>query len=348
MSGHETLSAETGAPENTHWSEQSEQASRYWHVRLLLLLVKYLPMIIVRILTFPVALSYFIAAKRVREVSRLYLERAVNSINRDGQGNGRRLRVNVFKHSHAFALTVVEKVEAWGGKVLLNRIHFQEDDITGLKETLEKRKGALLICSHLGNAELLRALADFNRTGVSRNIPVTSIVDFTVTAYFNRMLREVNPGSMMHIISADDIGPGTIIMLQERLAAGELVVIAGDRTSANTRDKYFLFPFLGDDAPFGYGSFFLAALLDAPTYFVFALRQKDVSLSSQYNMYVHKSPVSFDCSRREREARIKETARLFAADLERHCKQHPYQWYNFYDFWAQPLTPAKLHAKETT
>jgi predicted LPLAT superfamily acyltransferase len=162
------------------------------------------------------------------------------------------------------------------------------------------------------------------------------------------MLHELNSNSMMHIISVADIDPGTIILLQERISAGELVVIAGDRTSANTRNKYWVLPFLGDDAGFGYGPFFLAALLDAPAYFVFALRQKDVSLSSQYNMYVHKSPVSFDCPRRERDMRIKETARLFAADLEAYCKQHPYQWYNFYDFWARSEPPVKMPAKETT
>jgi predicted LPLAT superfamily acyltransferase len=344
------MSAEINAAKNTHWSEQPEQASRYWHVRLLLILVKCLPMIIVYILTFPVALSYFIVSKKSREASRSYLKKAASFINRDGQ---KMLKANSLKHFHAFALTVVEKVEAWGGKVLFRRIHFQEDDIADLIKRLETGEGALLICSHLGNAELLRALADFNRTGVSRKIPVTSIVDFKVSAYFNNMLRELNPDSMTHIIGADDIGPDAAILLQERISAGELVVIAGDRTSANTRNKYFLFPFLGYDAPFGYGPFFLAALLDAPTFFVFALRRKDVSLSSQYNMYVHKSPVSFDCPRRERDARIEETARLFAADLERHCAQHPYQWYNFYDFWAQPESAngidggAERHAKET-
>jgi predicted LPLAT superfamily acyltransferase len=194
----------------------------------------------------------------------------------------------------------------------------------------------------LGNAELLRGLATFNRTGVSREVPVTSIVDFSVTAYFNRMLRELNPNSVLRVISANDIGPDTVIMLQERLAAGELVVIAGDRTSANTRDKYFLFPFLGEDAPFAYGPFFLASLLDVPTYFVFALRRGDTSLASRYDMHVLRSAVSFECSRRERAGRVEELARSFAEKLEYYCKRHPYQWYNFYDFWAKPEKPAKV------
>ncbi|MDR2486022.1 MAG: hypothetical protein LBD55_11610 [Treponema sp.] len=317
-----------------HWSEQQEQASCYWHVRLLLILFKCLPMIVVRILTLPVAVSYFIVSKKSRAVSKDFLKK-VSGILAAEQGKQKRA-LHPFKHFHAFSLTVVEKVEAWGGKVAFDRIHFQDDDIGDLIAALEQGKGALLICSHLGNAELLRGLAGFNRTGVSRNVPVTSITDFSVAPYFGRMLEELNPESMLHIISANDFGPETVIRLQDRIAAGELVVIAGDRTSAHTRNKYFRFPFLGENAPFAMGPFYLAAILNAPAYFVFALRQKDVSLSSQYNMHVHKSPISFDCPRKERNLRIEELARLFACRLEYYCKQHPYQWYNFYDFWAKP------------
>jgi predicted LPLAT superfamily acyltransferase len=249
---------------------------------------------------------------------------------------GKKVSLRPLKHILACSLTLVEKVEAWGGKVLFDRVHFQEDDIGDLVAGLEKGQGALLICSHLGNSELLRALADYNRTGVSRNIPVTSIVDFSVTALFNRMIRELNPQSAARVISAKDFGPDTVILLLDRIKAGELVVIAGDRTPVNTGNKNIPIFFLNEYTSFPRGPFLLAALLNAPTYFVFALRRGDLSLSAQYDMHVHKSALSFDCSRRDRENRTKELARLFAEKLEYYCKQHPYQWYNFYDFWASP------------
>jgi predicted LPLAT superfamily acyltransferase len=182
--------------------------------------------------------------------------------------------------------------------------------------------------------EFIRALAGLNRTGVSREIPVNAIVDFGVSAHFNRMLTELNPQSMTHLIGAKDMGPETVILLQERLAAGELVVIAGDRTSGSEGSRFLSLPFLGEEAPFPYGPFFLASLFGVPVYFVFALRRKDLSLSSAYVMHIHKSGVSFDCPRREREGRIRELASLFVRRLEQYCKEHPYQWYNFYDFWG--------------
>ncbi|MDR1277354.1 MAG: hypothetical protein LBK02_01235 [Treponema sp.] len=315
-----------------HWSEQKEQSAGYWHIRLLLVMFRSFPVILLRLAACPVALVYWVFSKTARNSSRIFLDQAAACFEREGK----KFTPRVFRHILAFSLTVVEKVEAWGGKVQLERVRFQDDDIGDLMDRLERKEGALLICSHLGNAELLRGLASFNRTGLSREIPVTSIVDFSVTAYFNRMLKELNHHLDLRVIGAGDIGPDTIILLQERLEQGGLVVIAGDRTSAKTRDRYFLLPFLGREAPFAYGSFFLAALLNVPAYFVFALRRGDISLSSRYDMHVHKNGISFDCPRREREGRVEELARSFAEYLEYYCKRHPYQWYNFYDFWNLP------------
>jgi predicted LPLAT superfamily acyltransferase len=316
-----------------HWSKQKEAAAGYWHVKLILIMFRFFPVIILRLVAFPVGFFYFLLSKRAREKSGQYLDRVAASLKAGAGRSG--FRASRLSHILAFALSLVEKVESWGGKVSFRRIRFQDDDIGELIERLEGGKGAFLISSHLGNMEFIRGLAGLNRTGVSREIPVNAIVDFSVTAHFNRMLTELNPQSMTHLISAKETGPETVILLQERLAAGELVVIAGDRTSGSESSRSLPLPFFGEEAAFPYGPFFLASLLGVPVYFVFALRQKDISLFSPYVMHIHKSGVSFDCPRREREERIKELARRFVHRLEQYCKEHPCQWYNFYDFWGR-------------
>lgn len=313
---------------DSHWSRKREAAAGYWHVRLMLIFFRLLPVIFLRLIAFPVGLCYFLFSKQAREQSRQYLRHLDPAKKRPS-----------LPHILAFALALVEKVEAWGGKVSFRRIHFQDDHIGELAARLEKGEGAFLISSHLGNMEFIRALAGFNRTGITRDIPVNAIVDFSVSAHFNRMLEELNPRSMTRLVNARDMGPETLILLRERLAAGELVVIAGDRTSPNAESRRLCLPFLGETASFPYGPFFLAALMEVPAYAVFALRQKDLSLASRYVMHIHRAPVSFNGPRREREDRIRELARWFVSLLERYCKGHPYQWYNFYDFWAP--TPAE-------
>jgi predicted LPLAT superfamily acyltransferase len=319
----------------THWSKHKEEAAGYGPIKLMLLIFRFFPVMVMRLIAFPVGFFYFICSKRAREESARYLERVGSALQRDG----RPFRPCRLVHILSFALALVEKVESWGGKVSFKRVRFQEDDSGDLIDRLERGEGALLISSHLGNMELLRALAGLNRTGVSREIPVTAIVDFSVTAHFNRMLRELNPQSLTHLISANNIGPETVILLQDRLAAGELAAIAGDRTSAHTGQKGFQLPFLLGEAPFPYGPFFLAALLNVPIYSIFGLRRRELSLLPQYTIHIRRSPVSFDCSRQERGGRIEALARWFVSQLEGYCKEHPYQWYNFYDFWAQPALP---------
>ncbi|MDR2247660.1 MAG: hypothetical protein LBE17_13480 [Treponema sp.] len=324
----------SGEARRAHWSEYREETAGYWHVKLILIFFKVFPVVLLRVIALGVSFFYYVFSERARSESRRYLERI--DVQRRCSGGAGQKPLYPLAHIAAFSLSLIEKVEAWGGKALFNRVRFQEDDIGELIEGLEAGRGALLLTSHLGNIEFIRALAGFSRTGVSRNIPVTVLVDFSVTGHFNRMIRELNPESWIQIVNVNEVGPGTVILLQERIARGELVAIAGDRTSANTRNKYFHLPFLGREAPFAYGSFLLAALLNAPSYFVFALRQNDLSLDSRYNMHIHKVPIGFDCSRKEREQRMEQLARQFAGWLEHYCMLHPYQWYNFYDFWAEP------------
>jgi predicted LPLAT superfamily acyltransferase len=309
----------------SHWSSRREAAAGYWNVRLMLTVFRLLPVVFLRLIAFPVGFCYFLFSKSARGFSRLYLRRVSPG-----------LEISSLSHILAFSLALVEKVEAWGGKASFKRIHFQPDDAGDLLARLERGEGAFLLSSHLGNMEFIRALAGFNRTGVSREIQVNAIVDFSVTAHFNRMLKELNPHSTLRLINARNMGPETVISLEERLAAGELVVIAADRTAATTDSRFLSLDFLGAEAPFPYGPFFLAALTKAQVYSVFALRQKDVSLFSRYDMHVHKSSFSFDCPRHEREQRIRALARWFSSLLEGYCKEHPRQWYNFFDFWHTP------------
>jgi predicted LPLAT superfamily acyltransferase len=239
------------------------------------------------------------------------------------------------RHFIAFSLTLTEKLQTWGGKFPFKYINFQDDDIGELIDDMENGRGTFLIASHLGNTELLRGLVSFNRTGVARKVPVTAIFDTKVNKHFTRMMNELNPQSSLDIISAQDIGPQTIILLEERLAAGEIVSSTGDRTSAKKKKKKLMIPFLGEEAPFSSGTFYMAALLKAPVYFIIALRRGDLTLIPHYDMHVHKSSISFGGGKKERQTQTAELLQSYAALLENYCKEKPFQWYNFYNFWAK-------------
>ena len=319
-----------------HWTKKKELASGYWHLKLLLVLFNIFPVIILRLIAFPVGFFYFLFSKNARTESNRFLQKAAPFVTPDIQKKCLS-PLGPLRHIISFSLNLIEKIQSWGGKFKFKNIHFQNDDIEKFKRDLEEKRGVFLITSHLGNSELLRGLVSFDRTGVSRKIPIAGIIETKITVNFNRMLKELNPQFTMDIVNSNEIGPQTAVLFEETLSAGGIVTIAGDRTAVNKIEKNFLIPFLGEDALLSPGAFNMAALLKAPVYFVFGLRNRALSLRPHYNMYVYKSPLNFDCPRKERLERSKELARSFAELLESYCKKEPFQWYNFYDFWEKEV-----------
>jgi predicted LPLAT superfamily acyltransferase len=41
-------------------------------------------------------------------------------------------------------------------------------------------------------------------------------------------------------------------------------------------------------------------------------------------------------SRAERDQRVREAVKRYAARLEHYCREAPDNWFNFHDFWARP------------
>ena len=319
---------------SAHWSQQNEQAAGYWQLKFLLVLFKILPVLVLRIIAFPVGFFYFFFSKRGRTESRRFLQNAAAFIEDPKTAKKCRSPFGALRHIISFSLSLIEKIQSWAGRYSFKNIHFQDDDVSDLIGRLEEGKGAFLLCSHLGNTEFLRGLLNFGRTGVSRNVHITAIMDKKVTAYFTRMLKELNPQSDMDIVGAEEIGPETAVIIEERLASGGLVAIAGDRTAAGT-GKNIMIPFLGKEAPFPSGAFYLVSMMHAPVYFVFGLRRGDLSVMPEYDMYVHKSHVPPASTRKEKIEGASLLARSYAALLESYCKKQPFQWYNFFDFWQE-------------
>ncbi|MCL2243332.1 MAG: hypothetical protein FWC03_02560 [Treponema sp.] len=316
-----------------HWSEHREEAAGYWQLKFLLILFWSLPVVVLGIIAFPVGFFYFLFSRRGRTESSRFLQKAALLVDDPKLEKKCRSRFGPLRHIISFSLSVLEKLQAWGGKFSFNDIYFQDDDIKELISGLEAGKGAILLFSHLGNAMLLQGLLNLGRTGVSRKIPVTAIMDMKVNPNFSRILNELNPRANMELIFPEDIGSQTAVLLEERIASGGLVLSAADRTSVDGRN--IMIPFLGKEAPFSYGIFYLMSLLKAPVYFVFGLRRGDLSIKPKYNMHVHKSPLSFDCQRSERIKRTSLLAFSFVELLEKYSKAHPFQWYNFHDFWME-------------
>jgi len=318
-----------------HWSEQKEKSGGYWQLKFMLAAYRFIGIVRLKRLIHAVVVVFYLVSPAARRVSFNFLQRVAERSGRPMPGNRA-----VYQHLYSFACSLLEKVSGWSGGMKLSELEVKTDEVWELVAQLTAKKGAVVLCSHMGNIELMRALAQMEVGPLLPDFAITSIVEFSGTAHFNRMLAEANPESMVRLVSANDMGPDTIIMLKDRISAGELVIIAGDRTAASNRGKTVKVSFLDHPAFFPQGAFVLASLMEAPVYCMFAVREDDLNSASRYGFYVWKSSVDFTGSRRERMAKIQVLVQEYVGHLEKLCTEHPYQWYNFFDFWKNPVTTA--------
>ena len=315
--------------EHEHWSKSLEVVKTNKPLKFTLLLIKFLPAFLVHAIVFPVSFFFFICAKNARQHV-LDFQKQMQKYT----DNAAPKQLNAYLTILSFALSVVEKMEGWLGKIKYENLIRHDDSLQELISQLERGKGAFLIGSHLGNIELMRSLSSFCETGVSKKISVTTIMSMKVTSQFNNTLKEINPEVVTNVIDPDTIGPETIFALQNEVENGGLVVITGDRTSAHGGKHTIKHNFLGKTAEFPYGVFLIATLLKAPVYFVFGIRTKSAAIFPKNNIFVEKSSIDFSsCTGRDARAKIPELCGEYASTLEKYCIKYPNQWYNFFDFW---------------
>jgi predicted LPLAT superfamily acyltransferase len=275
----------------------------------------------------PIVLYFLLTGRAARAASRAYfthLEQAAA-----GRRTPRPGWRSTYRQMLAFAQSGLDKLAAWSGRITSKDVLF--DDTFAFKALVASRRGALVIGAHLGNLEMIRALA--LRTGHAK---VTAIVYTQHAKRFNWVLSSVNSEFEKCLVQVSDFGPQTSMMMQERIEAGELLVIVGDRVPARDAGRTIDVPFLGGKAPFAQGPYVLAHALGCPVYLCFCLRERGVRGRHLYRLHLEQFAERIDLPRRERAQNIAAWAERYARRLEHYCRMAPYQWFNFFDFWAPP------------
>lgn len=304
--------------EASHWAAMAERGS-YWGLQFLLAVYRLCGRRACLLAMRPVVLYFFLAGAERRKASLDFLAR-VRALKGEPAPTWR----DGFRHYFDFATKALDTFVGWARPQ-----HVGPVEVVGGEAAspyLDGRRGALLIVSHLGNAEIARAaLAGL----VGR--PVHVLMHTVQARRYNAILRSVMPDAGANVIEVTDIGVDTAIALSERIDRGEWLVIAGDRIPVMSHGRVSEAMFLGQPAPFSQGPYILAALLNCPVLTLFCLREGD-----GHRAYFEKFADEVVLPRKARAEALAGYAALYAQRLERHCLQQPLQWYNFYDFWAAP------------
>lgn len=146
---------------------------------------------------------------------------------------------------------------------------------------------------------------------------------------YARLLERFRPAAAINTLQVTEVDPATIMALQARIESGGWIAIAGDRIPVQGDSRTSRVPFLGMAARFPQGPYLLAHFLDCPVYLMFCLRER-----GQYRLYFERFAERISLPRGGREEALAEWAGRYARRLEAFCLRDPFQWYNFFDFWA--------------
>jgi predicted LPLAT superfamily acyltransferase len=298
----------------SHWSGLRERGA-LWGLRFTAAVYRLLGRRACQALLVPVVAYFygFVAGREQRQGSRAFLARAL------GRQPGFR---DGYRHFFSFATGALDTFAAWVGGLPAGTVEPENAEI--LERIVADPRGALIVISHLGNVDLARALLD-PRT---RN-RLTLLVHTRHAANYNRLLREFRAESGLNMIQVAEVGPDTAIDLKERAERGEWIVIAGDRTPVSGQGRVSSAAFMGSEADFSDGPWILGSLLECPVYLMFCLRQ-----GRRYRLIMEPFAERIILPRAERKEALRDCVARYAMRLEHHARAVPYQWFNFFDFWA--------------
>lgn len=273
------------------------------------------------LLLYPVAAYFTLKARSERQASMQYLDRVL------GPARGLRRWWRTYRHFLAYARAYLE------GAMLgiLGRDVFETEHVgvEHMRAMGASKAGGVLVTAHLGNWEMSSGLLK-DVHGLGNVVLVMFRSDAEELQRFVESVHSKRP----RVIA---VGEGDLAALDilRAVRGGELVAMQGDRT-VDVRDVKV--PFFGHEARWPVGPWVIAALTGAPVLWGFAVR-----LGRRHYRFIADPPrtLRFDPSR-PKDEQLREWVRAYVARVEEVLREHPYQWFNFFDFWAaEPKTPAK-------
>lgn len=281
-----------------------------------------------RLILHPVIAYFFLTNSAVRRASHQFLTRVhKNPTGKNAFHHAPDWR-DVYWHLISFGDATLDKMAAWIGEINATNVTYQ--NLSLFEDMLRSGRGGLLIASHLGNAEVSRALG-----ALVAGQKINVLVHTKHSENFNRVMRQINPKSTVDLIQVTDVDPAVAMMLNEKISNGEFVVIVGDRTpvvrnNQQSAPRVTWAPFLGQLAPFPQGPFILAGLLKCPVLTMFCLKRE-----GRYHIIFESFADHIDVPRKTRESALEHWITRYAARLESYCLTDPFQWFNYFDFWLQ-------------
>ncbi|HET7795047.1 MAG TPA: acyl-CoA synthetase [Rhizobacter sp.] len=301
------------------WVAERER-SNLWALRLIRWIALTAGRSLTRGLLHPITLYFLVANGTARRASRSYLSRALQ---RPAS------LADVYRHIHCFASTILDRIFFLQERFDCFEVRITDGDL--IHVPLAEGEGIIAAGAHLGSFEALRADAQ------SRGERITMLMYEDNARLINATLAAVAPAASLHTIALGR--PGAMLALRQWLTEGGIAGLLADRTlpAQSGRSRTLQLDFLGRPAPFSDGPFRLAAMLRRRMIFVAGLYHGGKRYELRFAELADFRQLGPE-QRAEADQLVQDALRRYVELLNVLCRESPYNWFNFYDFWADDAT----------
>ena len=292
-----------------HWQAQPERGNAFG-LAILFTAARFAGRGVTRALMAFLVVYLLLTGRTARHASRDYLARVL------GRAPGWR---ELWRHYWCFASCALDRVFLLSG----SRAVTVEIDPTAPVLEAAQRGGALLIVSHFGSFEAMRA------PGTQQaKLPLAIVMDRAHGAAFNAVMERAAPEFAAQVIDAAQAPTTLVLKLREALAAGKLVGLMADRARGD--EATVTVDGLGAPARLPLGPWQLAIALRCPVILGFAAYEGGARYRAHFELF----DAGAGAARGERSAAAAAAAQRYANRLAEQLCRHPYNWGNFYRFWS--------------
>ncbi|MBF0263676.1 MAG: lipid A biosynthesis acyltransferase [Gammaproteobacteria bacterium] len=294
------------------WKETEDRGSSFM-INLIIWIILHLGRRVGRLFLYPIVF-YFVISSKTRRYSRAYLQR-----NFTYAGKSSPNIIDIFRHYYAFSNMLLDRVYFLTGKSKAFDITLYNEEI--LLNQIQSKQGVVLLGSHHGNFDALRALAQQHE-----NVKVKALMYNNDHQKINIAFEKLNPDLKNEVIEVGQ--PDSMIKVQAAYLNGTVIGMLADRVEHDNRTVEC--QFMGKSISFPSGPLLVAHLLKAPVILCFALHRE----ANKYDIYFHLLSEKVELHRNNREEQIQKLMQQYVNTIEQHCIDYPYNWFNFYDFWS--------------
>lgn len=228
---------------------------------------------------------------------------------------------NGFRIFRNFAYSLVDKMLVFSGNFNSNNLIFSDFETEEkVMKYVRAKKGMFFITTHVGNAEIIRALLFSKKYEVTPKVNI--FLEANQCKIFNDFIKNISiKNAGVETYAVEDIDVGTSIQIQDKLSNGEIVFMAGDRVSKQNQSKVYAVDFLGRQINLPIGVFKFAYLMNSPIFFIVAKKEDNI-----YKLYAKEFISKFSI----KSENLKDLKNEYGKFLEQYTINAPYQFYNFF------------------